>query len=583
MHQKDVNIYRRKAGRLDALCQGRKIESRRHSTHKKGHTAARKKRAGHKSAPVIEAPGNNPILFKEAAVLWMKARTGTCKGATVMKYDNLLRRHILPSLGGHELSEINTVLLADFMHYKLNCGRLDGAGGLSPSYVKSIMMLVMEIVDFAAEEKLCTPIRIRLRKPFVEKREPEILALSMQSRLEGYLLQTPDETNIGILLSLGTGLRISEVCALRWADIDFQGAILHVRATVTRVRNSAAEKCATKLVIGRPKTKASLRDIPIPKRLMYALLSLYEKRKSEYVISEKQDFVSPRTYEYRFHKVLVQCGIPSVHYHVLRHTFATRCIEFGVDVKTLSEILGHANVSITLNTYVHSSIEPNASDVNAHLYIDNLYLEYEQDPDLTAEIAALDEEIGSYTPEIVKRGDRKTIEALADRVDALLDGENLTEAERDALKALREKLDALLDRLAELDRISFAPSIIEGAEQTWHTKFTDGARFCSDASFDEFVAVEVDGKVLTAEDYTVSEGTTVAVLEPAFLRTLSADLHSLRIISLNGHADTTFTIVHDKTTPQTGDDERLALWFGILAFSATAIAAGTLLRKKKEH
>ena len=90
---------------------------------------------------------------------------------------------------------------------------------------------------------------------------------------------------------------------------------------------------------------------------MYALLSLYEKRKSEYVISEKQDFVSPRTYEYRFHKVLVQCGIPSVHYHVLRHTFATRCIEFGVDVKTLSEILGHANVSITLNTYVHSSME----------------------------------------------------------------------------------------------------------------------------------------------------------------------------------------------------------------------------------
>ena len=89
--------------------------------------------------------------------------------------------------------------------------------------------------------------------------------------------------------------------------------------------------------------------------------------------------------------------------------------------------------------------------------------------------------------------------------------------------------------------------------------------------------------MLTAEDYTVSEGTTVAVLEPAFLRTLSADLHSLRIISLNGHADTTFTIVHDKTTPQTGDDERLALWFGILAFSATAIAAGTLLKKKKEH
>ncbi len=198
------------------------------------------------------------------------------------------------------------------------------------------------------------------------------------------------------------------------------------------------------------------------------------------------------------------------------------------------------------------------------------------------EIAALEEETGRFTPETVKRSDREAVEALTGRVDALLNGENLTEAERSTLKALREKLNALLERLAELDRISFAPSIIEGAGQTWRTKFTDGARFCSNASFDEFVAVEVDGKELAAEDYTASEGTTVVVLEPAFLWTLSAGEHRLSIVSLNGRAETTFTVVRDKTAPQTGDDGRLVLWFGMLAFSAAAITAAVTLKKKKE-
>ena len=113
----------------------------------------------------------------------------------------------------------------------------------------------------------------------------------------------------------------------------------------------------TKLIIDKPKTKSSVRDIPIPKRLMDILVLLYEKRRSEYVISDRAGFVSPRTYEYRFHKVFEKHQIKSVNYHALRHTFATRCIEHGVDVKTLSEILGHSNVSITLNTYVHSSME----------------------------------------------------------------------------------------------------------------------------------------------------------------------------------------------------------------------------------
>lgn len=299
---------------------------------------------------------NGTVLFKDAVYMWGKMNLNRNKGATKMKYENLINKHILPELGNYKLSEINSLMLSDFMNNKLNCGRIDCSGGLSPSYVRSIMLIVLKVIDFAVGEEMCSPLKTKLHKPSIEKNELEILDIPSQVRLENRLIMNPNETNLGILISLNMGLRISEVCALKWTDIDLKKAILHVRSTVARVKNNDYDT-VTKLIIDKPKTKSSLRDIPIPKRIMKVLISLYENRKSDYVISDKEGFVSPRTYEYRFHRVLDECDLPSVNYHVLRHTFATRCIEFGVDVKTLSEILGHANVSITLNTYVHSSME----------------------------------------------------------------------------------------------------------------------------------------------------------------------------------------------------------------------------------
>lgn len=170
------------------------------------------------------------------------------------------------------------------------------------------------------------------------------------------MIHNIDETKLGILISLNTGLRIGEVCALSWDDIDFERQIFHIRSTVARVK-SMDSGVNSKLIIDKPKTKSSLRDIPIPSKLLTILVSMKKQSKGKYVVSAENSFVSPRTYEYRYHKILDEYNIPSVNYHTLRHTFATRCIEVGVDVKTLSEILGHANVSITLNTYVHSSME----------------------------------------------------------------------------------------------------------------------------------------------------------------------------------------------------------------------------------
>ncbi len=298
------------------------------------------------------------VTFGSALALWQEVNKSRHKRATNMRYANLIDRHIAPELSNIRISQINTALLSDFMNRKLESGRLDGKGGLSPAYVRSIMLVINSVIEFSIAECLCPPVKINIHMPAMQRKELEILNSSDQARLETALLADLDETSLGIYLTLQTGLRIGEVCALRWCDIDLVRAIIHIRSTIARVRAANNEVCRkTKLIRDTPKTKASTRDIPIAENVMEALKVVKRKCRSEYVISPTAEFVSPRTFEYRFHKFLTENNIPDVNYHVLRHTFATRCVEAGVDIKSLSELLGHSNVAITLNTYVHSSIE----------------------------------------------------------------------------------------------------------------------------------------------------------------------------------------------------------------------------------
>lgn len=296
--------------------------------------------------------------FQELLKRWLATERAVIKESTCMRYEYLIEKHILPDLGSLKVDRIDTLVLSAFMDKKLRSGRLDHCSGLSAAYVRSIMLIVDSALHFGMNEGICLPKTIRVCKPSIEKKEIPILNLDEQKKLETMLYNNPDRTKLGILLSLGTGLRIGEVCALKWEDINFTTNIIHVRATVARIKNpnpKSAQK--TILIIDRPKTKASMRDIPIPSMLVPYLQNIRGQNGSGFVLSDTAEFVSPRTYEYRYHRILEDCGIPPVNYHALRHTFATRCIEVGVDVKSLSEMLGHADVSITLNTYVHSSME----------------------------------------------------------------------------------------------------------------------------------------------------------------------------------------------------------------------------------
>ena len=184
----------------------------------------------------------------------------------------------------------------------------------------------------------------------------EILSLSEQTTLQEYLMNQLDALNIGILICLYTGIRVGELCALTWEKISFSDKTICICQTMQRIQKRTSENKKTHIIIAAPKSSSANRVIPIPSTLL-KILSQYPLEKNGYFLSGSSlEVVEPRRIQYRFHKILKECCIDRKNFHVLRHTFATRCVEANIDIKTLSEILGHSSVSITMNRYVHPSL-----------------------------------------------------------------------------------------------------------------------------------------------------------------------------------------------------------------------------------
>jgi len=360
MAKRGDNIRKRKDGRWE----GRYKKERAvdgciiyGSVYGKTYKEVKEKMAAIISHPLqLATPKGQGKTFGEVLNLWMDNNRARLKGGTINKYQNLIDTHIMPELGQTKINELSATRINTFLNEKISRGRVDGSGGLSASYVRSIMLVINAAIKYAVSEQLCSPLKTPICKPSADKTELSILSAEEQKKLEASLLNNFDLTGAGIYISLHTGLRIGEVCSLTWNDIDMNKRVIHVRHTVARIRSSSSAGF-TILVIDTPKTKASKRDIPISSTLLPILLKLKTLSSKGFLLTGTNEFIKPRTFEYRYHKILDDCGITSVNYHALRHTFATRCVEAGVDIKSLSEILGHGNVSVTLNTYVHSSLE----------------------------------------------------------------------------------------------------------------------------------------------------------------------------------------------------------------------------------
>ena len=359
MTKKRLNIYKKNDGHWEGRIASVRWPGgnfRYRSAYGKTFTAVRKEIKNQQKSTDPKSICAKDQSFGDVLQLWLENGQAKSKGATVNKYRNLINTHILPTLGNLPITKIDAPTINSFLRKELENGRLDGNGGLSPSYVRSMMIVIMSAVKFAADEKMCEPLRSQIIKPAEKKKELNILTPEQQRVIETSCCSSKDLTKLGILISLNTGLRIGEICALTWKDVDLTQQVIHVRHTVARI-GCGNGNTSSKLIIDSPKTQSSMRDIPISEKLTNILKTKKEDAKSEYIISDSDGFVSPRTYDYRYHRMLAEMGVPTVNYHTLRHTFATRCIEAGVDVKSLSEILGHAHVSVTLDTYVHSSIE----------------------------------------------------------------------------------------------------------------------------------------------------------------------------------------------------------------------------------
>ena len=276
---------------------------------------------------------------------WLEFSKLRLKESTIANYIGKAEAHILPIFGNIKADELTSAQLHKFISDKLK-------GGLSSNYVADIVILLKSVMKFAVNRY---NIRNRIAEVVLPKRkraEVNLLSKSQQIRLQKYLSANQDLTSLGIALSLFTGLRIGELCALKWSDVDLSKRTISVTKTIQRIRVAGG----TKLTITEPKSNSSVREIPIPDCII-PLIKRFISDKDFYILSSNAKPVEPRVMQYRFQKLLKKANLPSIHFHALRHMFATNCVEMGFDVKSLSEILGHSGVEITLNRYVHSSME----------------------------------------------------------------------------------------------------------------------------------------------------------------------------------------------------------------------------------
>ena len=287
------------------------------------------------------------ISVKKACDEWLNSVVNRVKESTFANYKIKFEKHVLPEFGDMLCSELSADIINTFICKKLS-------EGLSASYVRDIVVVFKTMLKYAQEEY---DFRLSLKNiimPKYEKREVKKISDSEQNALTAYLKQHMNLTSFGVLISLLMGLRIGELCALKWSDIDFKNQILYVNRTVQRIFLSEGNK-KTKVIISSPKSKTSKREISIPDCLM----KYFEKFKAEgdcYILSGSERLIEPRTMQYRYKKIVQSAKVSSHNFHRLRHTFATNCIQNGFDIKTLSNILGHGNVSLTLNRYVHPDI-----------------------------------------------------------------------------------------------------------------------------------------------------------------------------------------------------------------------------------
>lgn len=300
----------------------------------------------------------NGKKFNDLIEAFLIQKEYTVKYSTYVHYKDIIDVHIAPYFGNFQLGRLTAMHIEEFSSEKLKNGKANGKGGLSPKSVKDILSIMKSMLKYGVEKNLVKEEVLSFEAPRVTVKPVETFTKEEITKIENYCIRSNEPYTTGILLCLYTGIRIGEICALRYDDIDLLNSYFTVSKTMMRVKETADSK-KTVIRIDEPKTKTSIREIPLPEILRKKLLEqkLQTVCENAYVLTGNDNFLEPRTYYEKYQKFLKECGISPHSFHCLRHTFATVCIEKGFDPKTLSEILGHSDVKVTLGRYVHPSIQ----------------------------------------------------------------------------------------------------------------------------------------------------------------------------------------------------------------------------------
>lgn len=310
------------------------------------------------TAQSCTATRNSRLTLDDIFGLWLSEIRVTVKRSTYLNYENIVRLHLLPMFGKLDIGSLSV----GNINAELSAWLKDSSGRLSRKYIHDILSVLRAAVAFASKKYGCTInageiISVPLTKPNIT-----VLSNYEQKQLIDHMLCCNEYTQIGIILCLYTGMRIGEICALKWSDIRLKEGYIDINKTMYRIKNIDRVSVgtsipATLVVIEKPKTSSSVRRIPICGFIEKLLLESGIHDPDCYFLTGSNKYIEPRTYQNRFKHYLQNAGLQNVNFHVLRHTFATNCVMAGCDIKSLSEILGHSSVKITLDKYVHPSMD----------------------------------------------------------------------------------------------------------------------------------------------------------------------------------------------------------------------------------
>ena len=302
----------------------------------------------------------NKKSIREIAEAWKEYKRPYVKQSTMAAYVLILENHVLPEFGDNDSlheHDVQAFVLKKIEH------------GLSAKSVKDILIVLKMVMKFGVKNELMNHYEWDIKFPVNNQpKELEVLSVANHKKILDYVQHNFTFMSLGIYISLSTGLRIGEICALKWSDINVADGKITVQRTIERIYMVEGEKKHTQLVINTPKTVNSCREIPISKELLAMVKPMKKVVNADfYVLTNEDKPTEPRTYRNYYNRLMEKLDIPKLKYHGLRHSFATRCIEAGCDYKTVSVLLGHSNISTTLNLYVHPNMEQKKRCINKML------------------------------------------------------------------------------------------------------------------------------------------------------------------------------------------------------------------------